>query len=78
MPTVEVTLPKELDAELDYLVEDGEFVSRDEAVADLISMALTTYAEDSVPDPVGEDLFLQTIAEQQDPAARQGPRGGWG
>jgi Arc/MetJ-type ribon-helix-helix transcriptional regulator len=78
MPTVEVTLPKELDAQLDYLVEDGEFVSRDEAVADLISMALTTYEEDSAPDPVGEDLFLQTLADQQDPAARQEPRGGWG
>ena len=78
MTTVEVTLPEEMDAELEYLIEEGEFVSRDQAVADLISIALRTDDEDSTPDYLADDIFMQTIADQQDPADREGPRGGWG
>jgi metal-responsive CopG/Arc/MetJ family transcriptional regulator len=45
MSKIEVTLPEETLAELDRLVDD-EFVSREEATADLLSLGLDAYRTD--------------------------------
>jgi Arc/MetJ-type ribon-helix-helix transcriptional regulator len=71
MSKVEVSLPDRIDSELDRLVEQGEFVNRDQAVEELLSMGVSAYDtttdESQEPD---ENLFSQAIEDQQDPAAR--------
>jgi Arc/MetJ-type ribon-helix-helix transcriptional regulator len=71
MSKVEVSLPDRIDSELDRLVEQGEFVNRDQAVEELLSMGVSAYDtttdESQEPD---QNLFSQAIEDQQDPAAR--------
>ncbi len=76
MPDVEVSLPDRIDSEIDRLVNQGEFLNRDQAVEELLSMgvsAYTTTGENDSDD--SEDLFTQMTDDQQDPAARQEDQG---
>jgi len=72
MPRVEVSLPEELYAEFEQLVEE-EFVNRDEAVEELLSAGMNAYRpEIEETDPESE--FAQEYAEDmwdstEDPAA---------
>lgn len=69
MPLVEVSLPKQLDAELDRLVEQDEFVNREQAIEALLTNGLSVY--DSADQPSSEmtdDVFTQAVDDQQDPA----------
>lgn len=48
MPRIEVTLPDRVDAQLETLVEQQDaFVSRDEAVEELIEMGLRAHRPES-------------------------------
>ena len=71
MPKVEVTLPDRITGDIDRLVDRDEFVNREQAVEELLSMGMSAY--DTVEEQTeneGEDLFTQTVEDQQDPAAR--------
>ena len=71
MPKVEVTLPDRITGDIDRLVDQEEFVNREQAVEELLSMGMSAY--DTVEEQTeneGEDLFTQTVEDQQDPAAR--------
>lgn len=74
MPTAEIDLPDRIDADIQSLVDQGDFVNRDQAVEELLSMGLSAYgpAETETEEP-GEDMFTQRVDEQQDPATRDGP-----
>jgi len=43
MPSVEITVPEHLEMQIAQLVEQGEFVSREEAIEELISTGMKAY-----------------------------------
>lgn len=75
MPSVELSLPDRIDSEIDRLVAEDEFLNREQAVEELLSMGVSAYApsEESADDQ--ENLFTQMTDDQQDPAAREEDQG---
>lgn len=71
MPNVEVSLPDRIDSEIDRLVEQGEFLNREQAVEELLGMGVSAYATSEDTEETEEDLFTQMTDDQQDPAARE-------
>ena len=43
MPKVEITIPEHLEMQMAQLVEEGEFLNREEAIEDLLSTGLKAY-----------------------------------
>jgi Arc/MetJ-type ribon-helix-helix transcriptional regulator len=43
MPKVEITVPEHLEMQIAQLVEQGEFLNREEAVEDLLATGLKAY-----------------------------------
>jgi Arc/MetJ-type ribon-helix-helix transcriptional regulator len=43
MPKVEITIPEHLEMQIAQLVEEGEFLTREEAIEDLLSTGLKAY-----------------------------------
>ena len=70
MSEVEVSLPDRIDSEIARLVEQGEFLNREQAIEELLSMGVSAYAPAETSDDPDEDLFTQMTDDQQDPAAR--------
>ena len=71
MPDVEVSLPDRIDSEIDRLIEQGEFLNREQAVEELLTMGVSVYAPtEEAEETEGEDLFTQMTDDQTDPAAR--------
>jgi Arc/MetJ-type ribon-helix-helix transcriptional regulator len=71
MPKVEVSLPDRIESEIQQLVDQGEFVNRDQAVEELLSRGISAYGVGNHEDePEEEGLFSQTVEDQQDPAMR--------
>ncbi|WP_254546733.1 ribbon-helix-helix domain-containing protein [Halomarina pelagica] len=69
MPTFEVTVPDQIDSQLDRLVDQGDFLNREQAIEELLTMGVSAYdvPEDSTQE-VGEELFTRAVDDQQDPA----------
>lgn len=70
MPEVEVSLPDRIDSEISRLVNQGEFLNREQAVEELLSMGVSAYAPAETTTEPEQDLFTQMTDDQQDPAAR--------
>ncbi len=71
MPEVEVTLPDRIESDIERLVEQGEFLNRERAVEELLSMGMSAYETTEEPaGEVDEEMFTGTFDEQQDPAIR--------
>lgn len=66
-----MSLSDRIDSEIDRLVAQGEFLNREQAVEELLTMGVSTYQTDTDDEPLEEDLFTQVTEDQQDPAARQ-------
>lgn len=74
MPKVEMSLPDRIDSQIDRLVEQGEFLNREQAVEELLTMGVSAYdTEEEAPEETGEDLFTQAVDDQQDPAMQNEP-----
>ena len=43
MPTVEITVPEHIEMQIAQMVEQGEFVDREEAIEELLSTGLKAY-----------------------------------
>lgn len=43
MPKVNITVPEHLEMQIAQLVEEGEFVNREEAIAELLSTGIRAY-----------------------------------
>jgi Arc/MetJ-type ribon-helix-helix transcriptional regulator len=70
MTRTEVDLSDRLASQIDRLVEQGEFLNRDQAVEELLTMGVSAYETTTdEPGQVDDDLFTQAIDDQQDPAA---------
>lgn len=74
MSETTIDLPDRIDSEIDRFIQQGEFINRDEAVEELLTLGLTAFDVDEDPgrEP-GEDLFTQTTEDQVDPAADMDP-----
>ena len=72
MPKIEVSLPDRIDGDIDQLVSQGEFVNREQAIEELLSMGVSAYDTGGQSGRTREEdeLFSQTIEDQQDPAMR--------
>jgi Arc/MetJ-type ribon-helix-helix transcriptional regulator len=70
MSKIKLSLPDQIDSDIQRLVEQGEFLNRDQAVEDLLKRGISAYNVTTEDDesPVDDDMFGQTAAEQQDPA----------
>ena len=71
---MKINLPDRIDSEIDRFVQQGEFINRDEAIEELLTLGLTAFDTDDDPgrEP-GEDLFTQATDDQVDPAADTDP-----
>lgn len=69
MPVVEVSLPNKVDEEIDRLVQQDEFMNREQAVEELLSKGISAYGTggDEGAEPA-QDVFTQVVDDQQDPA----------
>jgi Arc/MetJ-type ribon-helix-helix transcriptional regulator len=70
MPKLSISLPDRIENDIDRLVEQGEFVNRDQAVEELLTMGVSAYETTDEPaeTPAEDDMFSQTVEDQQDPA----------
>jgi Arc/MetJ-type ribon-helix-helix transcriptional regulator len=73
MPTIEVSLPDRLESEVTRLVEQGEFINREQAVEDLLSRGVSAYetTTDTETSDLEEEIFGQANNERQDPARQE-------
>jgi Arc/MetJ-type ribon-helix-helix transcriptional regulator len=69
---IEVSLSDQTESELRRLVEQGEFINRDQAVEKLLSRGLSAYqtTEEEPLSEMDENMFDQMTDEQQDPALK--------
>jgi len=77
MPKIEVSLPDRIENDIQRLIEQGEFVNHDQAVEELLTMGVSAYdveEEETTPGAAEEDMFSQTVEDQQDPAMQDEPR----
>ena len=70
MPEIEVDLPDRIDSDIDRLVENGQFVNREQAIEELLTRGVSAYSTETDTEPESEDLFTQTVEDQRDPAMR--------
>lgn len=61
MAEIEVDIPTRLDTEIDQLVDEGEFLSRQEAIEDLLSTGLQSYSVESDEEEEGELSFAEEM-----------------
>jgi Arc/MetJ-type ribon-helix-helix transcriptional regulator len=75
MAELEVTLSDRLDSEIDRLVEQGDFLNREQAIEELLSMGVSAYDTDEEDDPLepDEEMFTQAVNERKDPAMDDEP-----
>jgi Arc/MetJ-type ribon-helix-helix transcriptional regulator len=71
MPTFEVSLPDKIETDIESLVEQGEYLNREQAVEDLLSRGISAYKTTAnMSDDEFDDGFTGGFEEQQDPALR--------
>ena len=71
MPEIEVSLPDHLNEQIDRLIDQGDFLNREQAIEELLSMGISTYDVEEEDQTIeGENLFTQAVDDQQDPAIR--------
>lgn len=69
MPQIQVSLPDRLDGEIDRLVEQGEFVNREQAIEELLSRGMSAYETvEETTTEMDEGFFTETPNDQTDPA----------
>jgi len=69
MAKLEIELPDRIENDIDQMISQGEFVNWDEAVEKLLSRGVSAYGPaEEQQEQAGEDLFTQSVSDQQDPA----------
>lgn len=69
MPNIEVSLPDRIDTEIDQLVQEDEFLNRDQAIEELLSMGVSAY--NATASSTTEDEW-GIHSDHQDPALQDG------
>ncbi|WP_227378400.1 ribbon-helix-helix domain-containing protein [Haladaptatus halobius] len=72
MVTSEVTLPDRIDSDIDRLVEQDDFLNREQAIEELLSLGVSSHnAAGESEEELVDDVFTQAVDDQQDPANHQ-------
>ena len=72
MVTFEVNLPDRIDSNVDRLVDQGDFLNREQAIEELITLGVSSHAPaNEVDEEMADNLFTQAVDDQQDPASYQ-------
>lgn len=72
MPTVEVSLPDKIETDIQSLVDQGEYLNREQAVEDLLTRGISAYnTTTSSSDDGFDDSLTGGFDDQQDPALRE-------
>lgn len=67
MARIEVDIPTRLDTQIGQLVEDGEFLNRQEAVEELLTTGLQTYQTDvDIEEDEGDLAFADEMVNPGD------------
>ena len=67
MPKVQLTVPEHLEMQIAQLVEEGEFVNREEAIEELLSTGLRAYKTSGpMPDSAAEGGFEEDMMGHED------------
>lgn len=75
MPTYEVSLPDKMESKINRVVQEGDFLNREQAIEELLSRGISVYnttASSSSDDSYG-DSFGGQFDEQHDPALQDDP-----
>jgi|AntRauTorcE11898_2_1112593.scaffolds.fasta_scaffold29786_2 hypothetical protein len=74
MPTYEVSLPDKMESKITRVVQEGDFLNREQAIEELLSRGISVYntTASSSDDPY-EESFGGGFDEQHDPALRDDP-----
>jgi len=73
MTEQKVAVPDKVESEITHLVQKGEFLNREQAIEELLSMGSS--ADDTgqpATEAPGEDVFTQSMEDQRDPAMDTG------
>lgn len=74
MTQIEVSLPDQTESEIQRLVDQGEFINRDQAIEKILARGIQAY---DVPDDsetaMDDEVFDTVTNEQQDPAMHDDP-----
>ncbi len=79
MSKIETNLSDRIDSDIERLVGQGDFVNREQAVEELLTLGMSAFdtgGSDTTME--SDDLFSQTVDDQQDPAARMDDGDGHG
>jgi Arc/MetJ-type ribon-helix-helix transcriptional regulator len=72
MVTFEISLPDRIATDIDRLVDQGDFLNREQAIEELLSLGVSSHGPvDDSEEELSEDLFTQAVDDQQDPASYQ-------
>lgn len=76
MPTAEVSLSDKTENEITHLVEQGEFLNRERAIEELLTMGISAYdTGDSTEEEAVDDVFTRSRTDRRDPAVDDGGAG---
>lgn len=71
MPQIEVEVPEHIEDQIDMLVDQDEFLSRENAIEELLSRGVSIYEATTENTTVEEpEMYSQTVTDQQDPAVQ--------
>lgn len=74
MPETKVDLPDRTIGEIDQMVEQGEFMNREQAMEELLELGISAFQpEEEDEAPLEPDMFSQSVSDQEDPAALGDP-----
>jgi len=76
MPTYEVSLPDQMDSKIDRVVQEGEFLNREQAIEELLTRGISVYNETNSTTDDGFDEGLGSGDDYGDPALRDDPDDG--
>jgi len=61
MPRIEVTLPDDVEVQIDQMVDEGKFVNRDEAIEELLSLGIKEHQTVAGEEERGEVGFEEEM-----------------
>lgn len=71
MGELDMELSDRVDTEVQRLVDQGDFLNREQAYEELLQMGLATYSTESEEEEIAdEQMFSDVVDEQRDPAMR--------
>lgn len=68
MSKLELTVSARVHDEIERLVDRGEFLNREQAIEELLTMGVSVYDTEESAEETDEQIFTQTTDDQQDPA----------